>query len=86
MAQVSKAENPILLAPWDKLSYVSLLLFKKNSFMYLKNKFIKDYTVSLLYIINMKTESLEVLQELCCLPPSMIDVVGIVRKMSSTQQ
>lgn len=54
--------------------------------MYLKNKFIKDYTVSLLYIINMKTESLEVLQELCCLPPSVIDVVGTVRKMSSAQQ
>lgn len=30
LAQVPKAENPILLATWDKLSYVSLLLFKKK--------------------------------------------------------
>lgn len=43
--QVSKAEIPILLATWDKLRYVSLLLFKNNkkkSFMYLKNKQEKD--------------------------------------------
>lgn len=42
--QVSKAEIPILLATWDKLRYVSLLLFKnkKKSFMYLKNKQEKD--------------------------------------------
>lgn len=38
--QVSKAKIPILLASWDKLRYVSLLLLKnkKKSFLYLKNK------------------------------------------------
>lgn len=30
--------------------------------------------MSLLYIINLKSEILEVLQETCCLPTSMIDV------------
>lgn len=43
--QVSKAEIPILLATWDKLRYVSLLLFKnkkKKELYVFKNKQEKD--------------------------------------------
>lgn len=42
--------------------------------------------MSPLYIINLKRESLEELQELCCRPASVIDAVDTVRQMSSAQQ